>query len=143
MHSGMSLFSGRQPLDTAVMARKAEALGCDALWRGEHAILSVHGFPPTPGSSGGSIPDLKVFHSCGSRSSMATSNAAQSRKSMRAVTASQPMNKSTTLKPPHIGGEGGILPDFWAAGFTRRLKVHGLASRILTMGYASNFSGKN
>ena len=33
MHSGMSLFSGRQPLDTAVMAQKAEALGCDALWR--------------------------------------------------------------------------------------------------------------
>ena len=33
MHSGMSLISGRQPLDTAVMAQKAEALGCDALWR--------------------------------------------------------------------------------------------------------------
>jgi alkanesulfonate monooxygenase SsuD/methylene tetrahydromethanopterin reductase-like flavin-dependent oxidoreductase (luciferase family) len=33
MHSDMSLFSGRQPLDTAVLAQKAEALGCDALWR--------------------------------------------------------------------------------------------------------------
>jgi len=31
MHSALSLFSGRQPLDTAVMAQKAEALGCDAL----------------------------------------------------------------------------------------------------------------
>ena len=33
MHSGMSLISGRQPLDTAVMALKAQALGGDALWR--------------------------------------------------------------------------------------------------------------
>jgi hypothetical protein len=33
MHSGLSLFSGRQPLDTAVMAQKADVLGCDALWR--------------------------------------------------------------------------------------------------------------
>ena len=31
-------------------------------------------------------------------------------------------------KPPHIGGAGGIVPDFWAAGFTRRLKVHGLTA---------------
>jgi hypothetical protein len=31
MHSGMSLFSGRQPLDTAVMAQKAEAPGLDVL----------------------------------------------------------------------------------------------------------------
>src|SRR5262249_48034942 len=49
IHSGMSLFSGRQPLDT------------DALWRGEHAILPVQSFPPAPGASGGSIPDLKAF----------------------------------------------------------------------------------
>jgi hypothetical protein len=33
MHSGLSLFSGRQPLDTAVMAQKGDALGGDALWR--------------------------------------------------------------------------------------------------------------
>jgi hypothetical protein len=34
MHSGLSLFSGRQPLDMAVIAQKADALGGDALWRG-------------------------------------------------------------------------------------------------------------
>jgi hypothetical protein len=33
MHSGLSLISGRQPLDTAVMAQKAQALGGDTLWR--------------------------------------------------------------------------------------------------------------
>ena len=76
MHSGMSLFSGRQPLDTAVMAQKAEALRCDALWRGEHASLPVQSFPPALGSSEGSISAMKVFHRCGSRSSMAISHAA-------------------------------------------------------------------
>jgi len=100
MHSGMSLFSRRQPLDTAVMAQKAEALECDALWRGEHAILPVQSLPPAPGSSGGSIPDVKVFHRCGSHSSMTISHAAQARKSMLAVTASQPTNKPTT--PQHL-----------------------------------------
>src|SRR4030095_15908182 len=92
MHSGMSLFSGRQPLDTAVMAQKAEALRCDALWKGEHASLPVQRFPPALGSSGGSIPAVKVFHRCGSRSSLAISHAAQARKSMLAVTASEPTN---------------------------------------------------
>ena len=42
MHSGMSLFSGRQPLNTVVMAQKAEALGGDALWRGN--------MPASPGT---------------------------------------------------------------------------------------------
>jgi probable F420-dependent oxidoreductase len=58
MNIGISLFSGQQPLDTAVMAQKAEALGFDALWMGEHPIIPVHSSSPAPGSSGGSIPDF-------------------------------------------------------------------------------------
>jgi probable F420-dependent oxidoreductase len=58
MNIGISLFSGRQPLDTAVMAQKAEALGFDSLWMGEHPIIPVHSSSPAPGSSGGSIPDF-------------------------------------------------------------------------------------
>jgi probable F420-dependent oxidoreductase len=58
MNIGISLFSGQQPLDTAVMAQKAEELGFDALWMGEHPIIPVHSSSPAPGSSGGSIPDF-------------------------------------------------------------------------------------
>src|SRR5438445_11882541 len=58
MPIGISLFSGRQPLDTAVMAQKAEALGFDSLWMGEHPIIPVQSSSPAPGSSGGSIPDF-------------------------------------------------------------------------------------
>src|SRR5262245_1256975 len=58
MHIGISLFSGRQPLDTAVMAQQAEALGFDSLWMGEHPIIPVQNSSPAPGSSGGSIPDF-------------------------------------------------------------------------------------
>ena len=100
MHSGMSLFSGRQPLDTAVMAQKAEALGCDALWRRNMPSSPCQSFPLAPGSSVGSIPEVKAFHRCGSHSSMTISLAAQARKSMLAVTASQPTNKPTT--PQHL-----------------------------------------
>ena len=34
MNIGISLFSGRQPIDTAVVAQKAEALGFDSLCGG-------------------------------------------------------------------------------------------------------------
>ena len=27
-------------------------------------------------------------------------------------------------QPPHTGGKRGIVPDFWTAGITRRLRVH-------------------
>jgi len=60
----------------------------------------VQSFPPAPGSSGGRIPDVKAFHRCGSQSSRTISHTAQARKSMLAVTASQPTNKPTT--PPHL-----------------------------------------
>ena len=58
MNIGISLFSGRQPIDTAVVAQKAEALGFDSLWLGEHPVIPVHSSSPAPGTSGGSIPDF-------------------------------------------------------------------------------------
>jgi probable F420-dependent oxidoreductase len=58
MNVGISLFSGRQPLDTAVLAQQAEALGFDALWMGEHPVMPVHSTAPAPGSAGGPIPDF-------------------------------------------------------------------------------------
>jgi probable F420-dependent oxidoreductase len=56
MNIGISLFSGRQPIDTAVVAQKAEALGFDSLWLGEHPVIPVHSSSSAPGTSGGSIP---------------------------------------------------------------------------------------
>jgi probable F420-dependent oxidoreductase len=58
MKIGISLFSGQQPLDTAVVAQRAEALGFDSLWMGEHPVMPVHSTAPAPGSSAGSIPDF-------------------------------------------------------------------------------------
>src|SRR4029450_12495190 len=58
MNIGISLFSGQQPIDTAVVAQKAEALGFDSLWLGEHPIMPVSSTSLAPGSSGGSIPDF-------------------------------------------------------------------------------------
>jgi probable F420-dependent oxidoreductase len=58
MNIGISLFSGRQPIDTVVVAQKAEALGFDSLWLGEHPVIPVHSSSPAPGTSGGSIPDF-------------------------------------------------------------------------------------
>jgi probable F420-dependent oxidoreductase len=58
MNIGISLFPGQQPVDVAVVAQKAEALGFDSLWMGEHPIMPVHSTSPAPGSSGGSIPDF-------------------------------------------------------------------------------------
>jgi len=58
MNIGVSLFPGQQPVDVAVVAQKAEALGFDSLWLGEHPVMPVHSTSPAPGSSGGSIPDF-------------------------------------------------------------------------------------
>jgi probable F420-dependent oxidoreductase len=58
MNIGISVFSGQQPIDTAVVAQKAEALGFDSLWLGEHPIIPVHSTSSAPGTSGGSIPDF-------------------------------------------------------------------------------------
>lgn len=58
MNVGISLFSGQKPIDPAVVAQKAEALGFDSLWLGEHPVMPVHSASPAPGSSGGPIPDF-------------------------------------------------------------------------------------
>jgi probable F420-dependent oxidoreductase len=58
MNIGISLFSGQQPIDTAVVAQKAEALGFESLWLGEHPVIPVYSTSPAPGTSGGSIPDF-------------------------------------------------------------------------------------
>jgi probable F420-dependent oxidoreductase len=71
MKIGVSLFPGQRPVDAAVVAQKAEALGFDSLWLGEHPVMPVHSSLPAPGSSatasaegalrpssGGSIPDF-------------------------------------------------------------------------------------
>jgi probable F420-dependent oxidoreductase len=58
MNIGVSLFSARHPIDPAVVAQQAEALGFDSLWLGEHPVMPVHSASPAPGSSGGSIPDF-------------------------------------------------------------------------------------
>ena len=46
MNIGISLFSGQQPLDTAVMAQQAEALGFASLWMGEHPVIPVQSTSP-------------------------------------------------------------------------------------------------
>jgi probable F420-dependent oxidoreductase len=58
MNVGISLLSGQQPIDTAMVAQKAEALGFDSLWVGEHPVMPVHSTSSAPGTSGGSIPDF-------------------------------------------------------------------------------------
>lgn len=58
MPIGISLFPSAQPVDPAVVAQRAEALGFDALWVGEHPILPVHTSVSAPGGSGGSIPEF-------------------------------------------------------------------------------------
>ena len=56
MNIGISLFSGRQPIDTAVVAQKAEALGFDSLWLGEHPVIPVHSTSSAPGYLWGQHP---------------------------------------------------------------------------------------
>src|SRR5262245_55614000 len=73
------------------------------------------------------LQEPKVFRRCGSRSSMILSNAAQLKKSLLAITASQSTNKSTTLKHPrahesiaclcptiHDSGNGLVLASFYS-----------------------------
>ena len=43
------------------LAVRAERLGFDSLWMGEHPIIPVHSSSPAPGSSGGSIPDRSYW----------------------------------------------------------------------------------
>jgi probable F420-dependent oxidoreductase len=57
MKIGVLMFPTSTPVDIAVVARQAEALGFDSLWLGEHPIMPVHGTSPFPGSPDGVIPE--------------------------------------------------------------------------------------
>jgi len=57
MKLGVLMFPTRHPIDVAVVARQAEALGFDSLWLGEHPVMPVHSTSPFPGSPDGRIPD--------------------------------------------------------------------------------------
>ena len=57
MKYGILMFPTPHPVDVAVVARQAEALGFDSLWVGEHPIMPVHSTSPFPGSLDGRIPD--------------------------------------------------------------------------------------
>lgn len=58
MNIGLSLLTAPQPIDPAVVAQKAETLGFESLWMGEHPVMPVHSATPAPGTSGGPIPDF-------------------------------------------------------------------------------------
>jgi alkanesulfonate monooxygenase SsuD/methylene tetrahydromethanopterin reductase-like flavin-dependent oxidoreductase (luciferase family) len=58
MNIGIFLSPSPHPIDPAVVAQKAEALGFDSLWVGEHPIMPVHSTTPAPGSSGGRTPEF-------------------------------------------------------------------------------------
>jgi probable F420-dependent oxidoreductase len=58
MKIGIALLFAQQPIDAAVVAQRAEALGFDSLWMGEHPIIPVHSTSAAPGSSGGPIQDF-------------------------------------------------------------------------------------
>jgi probable F420-dependent oxidoreductase len=57
MKIGVLMFPTSTPVDIAVVARQAEALGFASLWLGEHPIMPVHGTSPFPGSPDGVIPE--------------------------------------------------------------------------------------
>src|SRR6266851_5868236 len=57
MKIGIMMFPTRQPVDVAVVAQQAEALGFDSLWVGEHPIMPVQSTSPFPGSPDGKIPE--------------------------------------------------------------------------------------
>jgi probable F420-dependent oxidoreductase len=56
MKIGVLMFPTRPPVDVAVVAKKAEELGFDSLWVGEHPVMPVHSTSPFPGSPDGVIP---------------------------------------------------------------------------------------
>jgi len=57
MKIGIMMFPTRHPVDVAVVAQQAEALGFDSLWVGEHPIMPVQSTSPFPGSPDGKIPE--------------------------------------------------------------------------------------
>ena len=70
MKYGILMFPTRHPVDVAVVARQAEALGFDSLWVGEHPAMPVHStgatmtnIPVRPASAGAAIilPAAVIF----------------------------------------------------------------------------------
>ena len=62
MKLGILMFPTRPPVDVAVVATNAEALGFDSLWVGEHPVMPVHSTSPFPGSPDGVIrPSYRWF----------------------------------------------------------------------------------
>ena len=57
MKVGVLTFPTNPPVDVAVLARRAEELGYNSLWVGEHPIMPVDSVSPFPGSPDGVIPD--------------------------------------------------------------------------------------
>jgi probable F420-dependent oxidoreductase len=56
MKYGIMMFPTQHPVDIAAVAQKAESLGFDSLWVGEHPTLPVYGSQPFPGSPDGVVP---------------------------------------------------------------------------------------
>ena len=57
MKIGLLMFPTEYPVDMAVLARRAEELGYDSPWVGEHPIIPVNTTSSFPGSPDGIIPD--------------------------------------------------------------------------------------
>ena len=57
MKVGVLTFPTNPPVDVAVLARRAEELGYNSLWVGEHPVMPVNSVSPFPGSPDGAIPD--------------------------------------------------------------------------------------
>lgn len=58
MKVGVFMSPIPHPVDIAVVAQKAEALGFDSLWVGEHPVMPVHSASSSPGSPSAAIPDF-------------------------------------------------------------------------------------
>ena len=57
MNIGVSMPLPAYKINAGFMARKAEELGFDSLWYGEHPVMPVHTASPFPSSPDGVIPE--------------------------------------------------------------------------------------
>ena len=57
MNVGVSMPLPAYKINAGFMARKAEELGFDSLWYGEHPVMPVHTNSPFPGAPDGVIPE--------------------------------------------------------------------------------------
>ena len=63
MKIGLFMFAAPYTVDPATFARKAEEVGFESLWLGEHPIIPVHSKTPYPLSEDGKIPDFYAHFS--------------------------------------------------------------------------------